>query len=246
LSKAFAAGKVQGAVDAEGSEVCEACVAFSSEHYPNGLNANFFDGSEAEVVESHIKKFENPESRDIAKAVPDIMKVLKEEVGLTKRSVIADMGAGTGLFLNVLSEEAKSVFAVEISPHFQEYLRKQVKVRRLQNVTVVAGTALDPCLPPASVDVVFLCDVYHHIEYPKTVCKRLLESLRPGGRLVVIDFIRDEAVHKSHPPGWILQHVRAGQEVFRAEIESVGFRLVSEPAVPSLAENYFMIFAPPL
>ena len=61
-------------------------------------------------------------------------------------------------------------------------------------------------------------------------------ALRPGGRVVVVDFYRIEGVS----PEWVLNHVRAGQEVFRKEIESAGFRLVEESKF--LKENYYMIF----
>lgn len=239
LSEAFATGKREAT---EGQEMCEACVQVSTKHYPRGLNANFLLGDEAQIVDEHIGKFEDPEKRDIAKAVPEIMQMLKTHAGLSESSSVADIGAGTGLILKHLAPAAKHVFASEISHHFIAHLRKQVKVWRFQNVTVVAGTAEDPHLPPDSIDIALVCDVYHHFEYPKTVCRHLKSALRQGGRLVVIDFIRDEAVHRSHPPGWITEHVRAGQEVFRREIESVGFRHLCEPALPSLIENYCMVF----
>lgn len=239
LSEAFSIGKT---LAAEKETSCEACVEFSKAHYPDGLNSNFFVGDETHIVDDHISKFENPESRDVARAVPDIMSMLTAHAGLTESTVIADIGAGTGLFLEPLSSAAKAVYAMEISPSFLNHLRKQVKVRRLQNVNVVEGSAKDPCLAPGSIDIVVICDVYHHFEYPKTICKHLKEALRPGGKLVIIDLIRDESVHKSHPQGWISEHVRADQAVFRSEIESVGFRLCSEPRIPSLDENYCMIF----
>eukprot|EP00927_Polykrikos_kofoidii_P071500 TRINITY_DN67763_c0_g1_i1.p1 TRINITY_DN67763_c0_g1~~TRINITY_DN67763_c0_g1_i1.p1 ORF type:complete len:533 (-),score=93.09 TRINITY_DN67763_c0_g1_i1:59-1657(-) len=227
--------------EADGEEH-EAPVAVNKAHYPSGLNANFLLGDTGEIVETHIEKFEDPERRDIARAAPDIVEMLRSSAGLTSTSTVADIGAGTGLLLSRLSEAASTVTAVEISPAFLAYLRKQVKVKRLQNVSVVEGTGDDPCLPKRSIDLALVCDVYHHFEYPITTCRRIGEALRPGGRLVVIDFIRDEAIHKSHPPGWITDHVRAGQDVFREEILSAGFRLVSEPQIPSLVENYCMIF----
>lgn len=70
------------------------------------------------------------------------------------------------------------------------------------------------------------------------------KALKKGGKLVVLDFIRDLEVHKSHPAPWILDHVRAGQEVFRSEIVECNFKLISEPPVPFLFENYVMIFEP--
>lgn len=64
------------------------------------------------------------------------------------------------------------------------------------------------------------------------------------GYLVVIDFHRDDAKIWSKPKGWVMDHVRASQAEFRAEIESAGFRLVAEPVVQGLSENYVMVFEP--
>jgi len=235
LKAAYSGGK---------AAVCEDCVKVSETHYPRGLNANFLLGEGSAIVTEHVTKFEDPEKRDIARAAPEVMKMLATCAGLSKTATIADIGAGTGLFLESLSEAAESVLAVEISPAFLTHLRTQVDTKGFKNVSVVEGQPSDPCLTRASIDIAFICDVYHHFEYPKTFCNHLREALRPGGRLVVIDFIRDEAVHKSHPPGWILDHVRAGQEVFRAEIEEAGFVCKAEPAIPGLSENYCMIFEP--
>lgn len=225
--------------------VCEDCVVVNEKHYPKGLNANFLIGEDSAIVTEHIGKFMDPEKRDIARAVPEILRVLTGPAGLTATSTVADIGAGVGLFLEPLSKACKQVLATEISPAFVTHLKKEVADKGLQNVSVVQSEVSDVCLPAGAVDVVLICDVYHHFEYPRTVCQQLREALRPGGRLVLIDFIRDEAVHKSHPPGWITDHVRAGQEVFREEIESVGFKHVAEPQIPGLEENYCMVFESP-
>jgi predicted methyltransferase len=78
--------------------------------------------------------------------------------------------------------------------------------------------------------------------------RSLHKSLRKGaagtGYLVVIDFHRDDSKIWSKPKGWVMDHVRAPQDVFRAEIESAGFKLVAEPEVEGLVENYVMIFEP--
>jgi len=64
-------------------------------------------------------------------------------------------------------------------------------------------------------------------------------------QLVVIDFVRSNEVHKSHPEGWIMVHVRAGQEVFKWEIEEAGFVYEQDLEVPGMAENYVMVFTKP-
>lgn len=68
--------------------------------------------------------------------------------------------------------------------------------------------------------------------------------MKPKGKLVVIDFHRDESKITSMPPGWVTEHVRGSQSEFRKEIESAGFRLIAEPVIEGMTENYCMIFEP--
>ena len=91
-------------------------------------------------------------------------------------------------------------------------------------------------LPPRSVDLVFICDTYHHFEFPFKTMASIHEALRPGGRVIVIDFHRIEGKSRY----WVLNHVRAGQEVVVKEIESSGFKKVAETKL--LKENYFVEF----
>ena len=93
-----------------------------------------------------------------------------------------------------------------------------------------------------SVDLVFLCDTYHHFEYPKSTMRSVWQALRPGGMLVVIDFQRVPGVSRA----WVLGHVRAGVGVTTAEIIRQGFELVDTGAnVDFLQENYFLRFRKP-
>jgi SAM-dependent methyltransferase len=102
--------------------------------------------------------------------------------------------------------------------------------------------AHSPNLPPASVDLAFVCDVYHHFERPVTYMRALAQALKPDGQVILIDFHRIPEKIWSRPPHWVLEHVRAGQEVFTAEIIQAGFTLEREVMIESLRENYFMIF----
>ena len=93
-------------------------------------------------------------------------------------------------------------------------------------------------LPPASIDLAYICDTYHHFEQPIATMKSILSALRPGGRLVVLDFERIPGVTRP----WLLEHVRAGKETFRAEIETAGFVVDEEVDVAGLSDNYFLRF----
>lgn len=83
-----------------------------------------------------------------------------------------------------------------------------------------------------------MCDTYHHFEYPRATLASIRRALRPGGRLVVIDFERIPG--KTRP--WLLSHVRAGKAVFRGEVEKAGFAFVREAEIEGFRENYFLLF----
>lgn len=157
---------------------------------------------------------------------------------------IADIGAGTGLFTRLFANQTGPtgwVFAIDISPRLIQHVNQQSVEHNLRNVTAVLCLEDSICLPPESIDLAYICDTYHHFEYPQSTLASIYSALKPGGRMVVIDFIRIEGV--SRP--WILGHVRAGQEVFTAEIEQAGFQLTRQVEIPGFEENYFLIFTKP-
>jgi ubiquinone/menaquinone biosynthesis C-methylase UbiE len=92
-------------------------------------------------------------------------------------------------------------------------------------------------LPADSVDLVFICDTYHHFEFPIKTMQSIHRALRSGGRVVMIDFKRIEG----ESTDWVMSHVRAGQEVFESEVEQSGFRKVGQ-VDGILKENYLLIF----
>lgn len=195
-----------------------------------GINESFKNPA----VDEFVGRFE-VESREIYANRRAILQATAPQPGMA----IADVGAGTGLFTRLFAKavgEAGRVYAVDIAPNFIAHIEKSTKAAGLQNVTGVVGTDRSVELPENSVDLAFVCDTYHHFEYPLDTLKSIHRALKPGGRLVVIDFRRIEGESSD----WVLSHVRAGQEVFTSEIEKSGFKLVGEQ--PLLKENYFLRF----
>jgi ubiquinone/menaquinone biosynthesis C-methylase UbiE/rhodanese-related sulfurtransferase len=185
-------------------------------------------------VPDFVSKFET-ESREIFAQCKEIVAACKLEPGLS----VADVGAGTGLFTRLFASKVGTkgkVYAVDIAPKFIEHIEKTCKEADLKNIAGVVCTADSVRLPPGSVDVVFICDTYHHFEFPFKTMASIHEALRPGGRVILIDFHRIEGKSRQ----WVLGHVRAGQEVVIREIESAGFRKVAEKKL--LTENYFLVF----
>jgi ubiquinone/menaquinone biosynthesis C-methylase UbiE len=208
-----------------------ASLAFAQETSVNpGINDSYKDPDPAEFT----KRFET-ESREIFVNRDKIVALCKLNPGMA----VADVGAGTGLFTRLFAKEVGSqgkVYAVDIAKNFLKHIEKTTKERGLTNVETILCTPDSANLPRDSVELAFICDVYHHFEFPHKTMQSIHRALRKGGRLVVIDFHRIEGESSD----WVLGHVRAGQEVFRAEIEGAGFKLVEEPRF--LKENYCMIF----
>lgn len=220
--------------DGDTGQEASAAAAERPQSVAPGINESYLD-PELDV-ERFVQRFET-ESREIYLQRAEIVAWVDPRPG----ERIADVGAGTGLFAFPLAAAVGPegrLYAVEIAPRFVEHLEEEAQRRGLPQLRAVLGAEDDVLLPPASVDKIFTCDTYHHFEYPEATLASIHRALVPGGRFYVIDFERIEGV--SRP--WILGHVRAGREVFQAEIEAAGFELIDDTRVPGLEENYSLIF----
>jgi len=198
-----------------------------------GINTNFLDPNLD--VDKYVERFE-AESREVFAKRTSIARA----VGLKPGMAVADVGAGTGLFLDFFARDVTDqgrVYAVEISPGFVANLRERARLRNQSMVETVLCTDRDVGLPAASVDTVFTCDSYHHFEYPAATLASIHRALRPGGSLVIVDFERIPG--KTRP--WLLDHVRCGKQQVVQEVTDAGFELEEEVPL-GFAENYFLRF----
>jgi SAM-dependent methyltransferase len=201
---------------------------------PKDINAPFLASDFA--IDEWVERFEG-ESRAVFARRVEIVEALE----LAPGSAIADIGAGTGFFTALFDRavgKSGRVYAVEISPGFLAHLRERATREGLVSVEVVEGSERSVELPPASIDVAFVCDVYHHFEHPGATLASLRRALRPGGTLVLIDFERIPGITSEY----LLQHVRAGREVFSDEIVRAGFRVRDEIELDGLEDNYILRF----
>lgn len=200
---------------------------------PN-VNVRFLDPN---LDLAALKNTFEGESREISKQRNLIAAALNLRAGM----VVADIGAGTGLFMELLADgvgESGHVYAVDISPKFIEHIETRIADAGFNNVEAVLCSETSAELPDASVDLAFVCDTYHHFEYPRSTLTTLHRAIRPGGELVIVDFERIPGVSRQ----WVLDHVRIGKNATTEEIVEAGFRLVDEVAIPGLSENYFIRF----
>lgn len=199
-----------------------------------GINERFLDPKMD--VREWIGRFEL-ESREVYAERNAVLEACQLRPGIR----VADVGAGTGLYTRLFASAVGKtgwVYAVDISPGFVQHIARRVKEDELTNVTTTLCAEDSIQLPPESIDLTFICDTYHHFEFPEQTLKSIHRALRPGGTLVVVDFERLPGKSRE----WLLNHVRAGKEVFRQEIETAGFGFVEEVEVDGLDENYLLRF----
>lgn len=208
--------------------------AVARESVKPGINKDYLDP--ALDAEKFVQRFET-ESREVFVERAAILAAAGPQAGQR----VADIGAGTGLFTLMFADAVGprgKVYGVDIAPAFVDRLAKLAAERGLSNIEGVVCGEDDVRLPPGSIDLAFVCDTYHHFEYPSASLASIHRALRAGGELVVVDFQRIEGVSRE----WTLQHVRAGLEVVVREIEDAGFERVEQAAPAGLRENYMLRF----
>ncbi|MDP6850454.1 MAG: methyltransferase domain-containing protein [Planctomycetota bacterium] len=208
-----------------------ACSGQNHDHngQSGGLNDKFL--SQDLDVSQWVERFEK-EGREIF----DYRHEIVEALDISKGMIVADIGAGTGLFEPLFAKavgDNGKVIAVDIAQGFLDRIRGM----GLENVETVLCDERSTGLSDGSVDLMFVCDTYHHFSYPEDTLKSMKAALRPGGRLVVVEFHRIEGESSD----WIMKHVRADEATFTREIEAAGFEVAGRHEL--LEENYIIEFS---
>ena len=183
--------------------------------------------------EQWVARFERP-----GREVYDKRHEIIAATGVRPGMVVADIGAGTGLFTRLFSSAvgpSGKVIAVDVSRVFIDNVLRIAREQGQRNVEGIVNIQTDTLLSAGSIDLAFLSDTYHHFERPLAMMKSIHRALRPGGTVVVIDFQRH-----GHSSDWVKGHVRAGSETVIEEIGAAGFNFVGEEKF--LHDNYFLRF----
>ena len=182
-------------------------------------------------AEKWARVFDDPE-RDAWQKPHEVIRAL----ALEPEAVVADIGAGTGYFAARLARMLPrgTVYAVDVEPAMVNHLGERAKREGLHNLKPVAATPGDARIPE-KVDLVLLVDVYHHVEDRSRYFRELAASLKPGGRLAVIDFRLDSP----HGPP---RRARVAPEEVNAELKRAGYALAAEHRF--LPYQYFLVFQP--
>ena len=189
------------------------------DHDPNGIG-KFYMGREIAHVMGHQAAdwLERPEREEEER--PDL---LLPALNIKPGETVADIGAGTGYHTRRLAGlvgERGTVYAVDIQPEMLDLLTNKLEKLKIHNVKPVLGTIKNPKLPAGAVDLILMVDVYHEFDYPYEMVEAMVKALKPGGRLVFVEFRGEDpevpikAVHKMteaqvrkemavHPLEWI-------------------------------------------
>lgn len=180
------------------------------------------------------ERFERP-GREVFDQRENIIKALNIQPGMD----IADIGAGTGLYTRLFSPAVGpqgTVYAVDIAKEFIDEIMRQAKDAGMNNVIGIVNSQKSAHLEPNSIDLTFVCDTYHHFEYPRTMLQSIHQALRPGGSLVIIDFRKIKGVSSR----WVMSHTRTDRKTVISEIESEGFELTQD--LDLLKTNFYLRF----
>ena len=182
-------------------------------------------------AEKWAQVFDDPK-RDAWQKPHEVIQAL----ALKPDAVIADIGSGTGYFSARFAHMVPKgrVYGVDTEPDMVKYLADRVKREKLGNVTAIAAAPDDPRLPEKA-DLIIMVDVFHHIADRARYLKKLQGSLKPGGRIAIIDFRMDSP---DGPP----KSARIAPARVKTELKGAGYALVQEHAF--LPNQYFLIFQP--
>ena len=160
-----------------------------------------------------------------------------DAIGIKPGMKVADVGAGVGYFTLRLARRVGPggvVFANDVQPEMLTILRERAAAAKLTNIRPILGAEADPRLPKNALDLVLMVDVYHELSQPQRMLQRIMESLKPDGRLILLEY-RKEDPHIPIRP----EHKMSIAEA-KAEVEAEGFRL--EKVLKDLPRQHILIF----
>jgi SAM-dependent methyltransferase len=164
---------------------------YRKDHDPDGTG-KFYLGREIAQVMGHqaagwLERPEREKEERPSKLLPAL--------NLKDGDVVADVGAGSGYYsfrmARLVGPKGK-VLAVDIQPQMLAIMRYRMKKEKIKNIDLIQGTETDPKLPASSVDLILLVDVYHEFSHPYEMTRAMVQSLKPKGRIVFVEFRKED------------------------------------------------------
>jgi ubiquinone/menaquinone biosynthesis C-methylase UbiE len=188
-------------------------------------------------VLEYLDRLDRPE-RDQDQKPAQVVEALKLKPGMA----VADLGSGSGYFTRRFVEavtESGKVYAIDVEPEALKYVEESlVHMHRSYTAEFILARPENPKLPYESVDLIFVCNTYHHLEERAAYFRNTKSALQPGGRVAIVDFYDDD---RSGDLGFSKRHLVARDTVLQ-EMAEAGYRLAAEHTF--LPKQYFLEFVP--
>ena len=202
----------------------------------DGIGKVYMGREISQVVSQHaIRWLERPDREEEERP-----SLVMENLELEADDVVADIGAGSGYFTFLMAPLVPKgkVLAVDIQPEMLKFIEGKKKLKRQPNVDPILGTIEDVNLPENSVDLAILVDAYHEFSHPREMGESIVEGLKPGGRLVLLEYRGEDPSVPIKP-----LHKMTVQQV-RREMEAIGLEFVE--VRDFLPIQHFLVFRKPV
>lgn len=202
---------------------------------PNGINKWYMGRQIAHVMSHYGIEWLERKEREMEENTTQLLKNLAVQPG----TAIADIGAGSGYHSTLLSKMVGNgkVYAVDVEPEMIAYLKNRIKLEGHKNIIPVLSTEQKVSLPANSIDVMLLVDVYHEFSFPYEMTLSMLEALKPGGKLVLVEF-------RAEDPNVPIKTIhKMGEQQAVKEFKALGF--LFEKNIANLPWQHCLIFRKP-
>lgn len=174
-----------------------------------------------------------------SRALKERPQLMVESLGLKPTDTVGDIGAGTGYIsfrLSALVSQGK-VIAVDAQPEMLNIITARTQELGVTNIETVLGSSQNPNLPPESLDLALLVDAYHEFEYPREMMTGIMQALKPGGRVVLVEYRRENPLIPIKP-----LHKMTQRQV-RKEMQAIGLRWLETQEI--LPQQHMISFQKP-
>ncbi len=204
-----------------------------AEHDPDGIGKFYLDREIAHVMGPGGVPWLERREREAEERPQLMIDALQIKPGQT----IADLGAGSGYYsfrIAPLVGERGNVLAIDVEPRMLRIITERARGAGVANVTTVLSTPSDPNLEPNSVDLLFMVDVYHELEFPFEMLTKVREALKPGGRVALIEYRAEDPAVMIKPV-----HKMSERQIIR-ELTAAGFR--HQKTIRTLPLQHLVLF----
>ena len=202
---------------------------------PNGIKKWYMGRQIAQVMSHYGIDWLERQEREMEENTSQLLKNLAIKPGM----VIADIGAGSGYHSTLMSKMVGNgkVYAVDVEPEMIAYLNDRITLEGTKNIVPVLSTEQSISLPGKAIDMMLLVDVYHEFSYPYEMALSMLNALKPGGKLVLVEFRSEDPM----VPIKTIHKMSEAQAV--KELKAAGF--IFEKNISNLPWQHCLIFRKP-